>query len=76
MGLMKTSVDLSKDIDELCPAVLIISLREETREWASSSLSDANPDEEMWEKKSVFNPPWSHPFPGTQIGPGGNEEGP
>ena len=31
MGLMKTPVDLSKDIDEHCPAVLIISLREEMK---------------------------------------------
>lgn len=53
MGLMKTPVDLSKDIDEHCPAILIISLREEMREWASSFLSDANPDEEMW-KKNFF----------------------
>lgn len=58
MGLMKTPVDLSKDIDEHCPAVLIISLREEMREWASSFLSDANPDEEMRKKKKFFfNPP-------------------
>lgn len=35
MGLMKTPVDLSKDIDEHCPAVLIISLREEMKEWAA-----------------------------------------
>lgn len=31
MGLMKTTVDLSGDIDEQSPAVSIISLREETR---------------------------------------------
>lgn len=31
MGLMKTPVDLSKDIDEQGPAVLIISLREEMK---------------------------------------------
>lgn len=31
MGLMKTPVDLSKDIDEHCLAILIISLREEMK---------------------------------------------
>lgn len=31
MGLMKTPVDLSKDIDEQGPAILIISLREEMK---------------------------------------------
>jgi hypothetical protein len=31
MGLMKTPVDLSKDIDEQGPAVLIISLWEEMK---------------------------------------------